>query len=420
MAAEPTLYRKEVLDKLASPEQLHTLLNVTDAKAWIALAACGVLIAAAFLWGIFGSIPNRVQGSGILIQSAGLADVVAIGAGQITSLEVDVGDEVQEGQRIARIAQPELSAEIEGLRAGLVELRLGLEKNRAMGTQDERLRESVSASERVSLTGAIAINRLQQRELAQRLATAQDLLKKGLVTQESVLTLQQQLRTADNNVQQLQAELQRTTAATFSVQRANQTSLQADQLRIQETERRIGVLVERLQQEAEIESTYAGRVVEVRATVGDVLAPGAPIVSIERTADRANLEALLYVDSRTGKRVQKGMAVKLTPSVARRERHGVLLGEITSVESYASTRRGMMRALHNESLVETFLLATQGAPLALRAKLQLDPTTPTGYRWSSGRGPTFKLTSGTRLDAEITTSTQAPIALVFTIRGAVN
>jgi len=234
-----------------------------------------------------------------------------------------------------------------------------------------------------------------------------------------VLSLQQQLRTSDNNVQQLQAELQRTSAATFSVQRANQTTLQADQLRIQETERRIGVLVERLQQEAEVESTYAGRVVEVRATVGDVLAPGTPIVSIERTADRTSLEALLYVDSRVGKRVQNGMVVNLSPTVVKRERHGVLLGEIIAVESYASTRRGMMRALHNESLVETFMLATQGAPLALRAKLLRDRSTPSGYAWSSGRGPNFELSSGTRLDAEITTSTQAPITLIFTILGAV-
>jgi HlyD family secretion protein len=415
MANDEKLFRKEVLDRLASPEQLNTIMQVTDARIWLALLGCALVVATAILWGIFGSVPNRVHGSGILIHSAGLADVVSTGNGQIIGLEVEVGDQIRKGDAIARVAQPELVAQIEALRASVVELRVGLEKSRRLGTQDEQLRQSVSSSERVSLSGAIAATRMQERELEQRVLTQQELLKKGLVTQESVLALRQQLRTAQNSVQQLQAELQRSSADVFTIQRANQTSIQADTLRIQETERQIGLLMERLKSQSTIVSPHAGRVVELRATVGDVLAPGTAIVSLERTADKGSLEALLYVDSKLGKRVQPGMRVKLSPSVVKRERHGVLIGEITAVEGFASTRLGMMRVLHNESLVEAFLADTAAAPMALRAKLERDDRTPSGYRWSSGTGPDLMLTSGTRLDADITTSTQHPIALVFTV-----
>jgi HlyD family secretion protein len=230
-----------------------------------------------------------------------------------------------------------------------------------------------------------------------------------------VLALQQQARTAANSVQQLQASLQRSSADVFTIQRANQTSFQADTLRIQETERQIDLLMERLKAQSTILSPHGGRVVELRATVGDVIAPGTLIVSLERTADKGSLEAVLYVDSRLGKRVETGMPVKLTPSVVKRERHGVLLGEITAVEGYSSTRLGMMRVLHNESLVDAFLTETSAAPIALRAKLELDDKTPSGYRWSSGKGPDLVLSSGTRLEADITTSTQRPISLVFTL-----
>jgi HlyD family secretion protein len=420
MTADEKLFRKEVLERLASPEQLNTIMQVTDSKAWLALAACAVVVATALAWGFFGSVPNRVHASGILIHSAGLADVVAIGNGQIIGLEVEAGDEVRKDDVIAKVAQPELTAQIEALRANVVELKLGLDKSRKLGSQDEQLRQSVSSSERVSLQGAIAATRIQQRELEQRLITQQDLLKKGLVTQESVLALQQQARTAANNVQQLQAELQRSSADVFSVQRANQTSIQADTLRIQETERQIELLMERLRAQSTIVSPHSGRIVELRATVGDVISPGTPIVSLERTADKGSLEALLYVDSRQGKKVQPGMRVKLTPSVVKRERHGVLLGEVTSVEGFASTRLGMMRVLHNESLVEAFLAETSAAPIALRAKLERDDKAPSGYRWSSGAGPDLVLSSGTRLDADITTSTQRPISLVFTILNALD
>jgi HlyD family secretion protein len=420
MTSNDKLFRKEVLDRLASPEQLNTIMQVTDPKAWLALTGCALLAVTAVLWGVYGSVPNRVHAIGILIHSAGLADVVATGNGQIIGLEVEVGDAIRKDEVIAKVAQPELTAQIEALRANVVELRLGLEKSRRLGTQDEQLRQSVSSSERISLQGAIAANRMQQRELEQRVLTQQELLKKGLVTQESVLGLRQQLRTTQNSVQQLQAELQRSSADVFTIQRANQTSLQADTLRIQETERQIGLLLERLTAQSTILSPHAGRVVELRATVGDVIAAGTPIVSLERTADKGSLEALLYVDSRLGKRVQPGMRVKLSPSVVKRERHGVILGEITGVEGFASTRLGMMRVLHNEALVAAFLAETSPAPIALRAKLERDDQTPSGYRWSSGKGPEVLLSSGTRLEADITTSTQHSIAFVFTILNALD
>lgn len=418
MTGEAKLFRKEVLERLASPEQLNTIMRVTDAKTWLALLGCAIVVVTAIVWGIFGSIPNRVHASGILIHSAGLADVVSIGTGQIIGLEVEVGDEVRQGDVIARVAQPELNAQIDALRANVAELKLGLEKTRRLGTQDEQLRQSVSSSERVSLQGAIAATKMQAKELEQRVLTQQELLKKGLVTQESVLALRNQVRTAENNVQQLQAELQRSSADVFTLQRSNQTAIQADTLKIQDTERQIGLLTERLQAQSVIVSPHAGRVVEIRTTVGEVLAPGTPVVSLERMAEKGSLEAVLYVDSRLGKRIQPGMRVKLTPTIVKRERHGVLFGEITAVEGYASTRLGMMRVLHNEALVDAFIAENTAAPMMLRAKLERDDSTTSGYRWSSGRGPDLVLSSGTRLDADVTTSTQHPFALIYTVLNA--
>src|SRR5262249_40923772 len=119
---EPTMkgsrvFRQAVLDRLASPEQLHTLMQVTDAKGWVALLGCFLLLAAAAVWGIFGRIPTKVEASGILLFSGGLADVVALGSGQISALEVEVGDAVSKGQVIAEVAQPELAEQIRALKA---------------------------------------------------------------------------------------------------------------------------------------------------------------------------------------------------------------------------------------------------------------------------------------------------------------
>jgi HlyD family secretion protein len=420
MAADAPLFRKQVMDKIASPEQLNNVMQLQDANSWLLLLACACLLATAAVWGVWGSVPNRVHASGILINQTGLSDVVSVAAGQVTSLAVDVGDDVRPGEVIARIAQPELIAEIESQRAQLAEMKRNLEKSRELSTQDVQLKASATSSQRIGLRSQIDASLQEQRDLNQKLLTQQELLEKGLVTQDTVLITRRDLRAAQNNVKALQAQLERTVADTFSIKRANETELLADADRIRELERRIALSVEKLQRQAEIVSTQAGRVVEVRASVGDVIAPGTPIASLERTADKGGLEALLYVDSRIGKRVQPGMQVNLAPSVVRRERHGVMLGKVTSVEGFASTRRGMMRVLHNESLVDAFMADTASAPIALRVQLDVDASTPTGYRWSSGRGPSLILSSGTRLDAAITTDTQRPISLIFRLFDSVD
>jgi HlyD family secretion protein len=409
------IFRKAVLDRLSSPEQLHLLMRVTDAKGWLALLACGLILAMGVAWGVLGKVPTKVQASGILIPIGGLADVVAMGDGQLTSLQVQSGDQVRKDQIIARIAQPELVGQIEALRKQARELQLGLEKSKQQGSEDVRLRSQASAQERATLRSNMDATVQRKRELEERLASQEDLLQKGLVTRESVQATRQQLRAAEASMKGMQADLQKVAVEHFSVQRANEGAVRADSLRVTDIERQIKLLEDRLADSTAVLSPHAGRVVEVRATVGDVIRSGMPIASLERTGEGGGLEALLYVDSRQGKAVHPGMAVEVAPTVVRRERYGAMVAKVLAVEDFPSTRSGMMRVLHNDQLVEALLAETAGAPIAVRATLERDPTTPTTYRWTSGRGPDLQLSSGTRFTAYVVTRSQRPLALVFPI-----
>jgi HlyD family secretion protein len=338
---------------------------------------------------------------------------VALGVGQITSIEVEVGDRVEKGQVIARVAQPELTQQIGVLEARLAELRAVHEKTMVAGRQDTGLRLQASAQQRQNLESAIAANEQRAKELEERLASQTRLYQKGLVTKEVVDNTREALRSAEVSITGMRADMQRVAVDRFSAERANDTALMNDQLQIQETERQLRLQREKLEQNTTVVSTHTGRVVELRAMVGDLLAPGTPVVSLERADEQGTLEAVLYVDYREGKLLRPGMEVQLSPSIVKKERHGVLLGRVKSVEDFPSTRRGMMRILHNEQLVDSFLAEAQGTLIALRAELLVDPGTPSGYRWSSGSGPDLLLTSGTRCSARVTTRTQRPIALLF-------
>lgn len=67
----------------------------------------GFLIATALFWGIFGSIPIKVQGQGILVGQGGVAEIACGVEGQVTDIKVSAGDMVGKGEVVARMFNPE-------------------------------------------------------------------------------------------------------------------------------------------------------------------------------------------------------------------------------------------------------------------------------------------------------------------------
>ncbi|MGH7044520.1 MAG: hypothetical protein ACREFY_20640, partial [Acetobacteraceae bacterium] len=65
------LFRQAALDRLASPEQLDSLVTIADAPGWIAAAGLSLVVAAALAWGIFGRIPTALSAQGILVNKGG-------------------------------------------------------------------------------------------------------------------------------------------------------------------------------------------------------------------------------------------------------------------------------------------------------------------------------------------------------------
>ncbi|MGE0449920.1 MAG: NHLP bacteriocin system secretion protein [Vicinamibacterales bacterium] len=190
----------------------------------------------------------------------------------------------------------------------------------------------------------------------------------------------------------------------------------AEAARVAELETRLAAI----QQEVTVRSTVLadreGRVVEVTAAPGQVIAPGSGLLSVEPLSGA--LEALLYLSPTEGKNVQVGMPVRISPSTVKREEYGYIVGRVRSVSSFPATRLGMMRVLGNEALVTS--LSANGAPFEVYADLDLAADTPSGYRWSSGTGPDVGLFSGTLCAGLITVRVQRPISLVIPyVRGAV-
>jgi HlyD family secretion protein len=123
------------------------------------------------------------------------------------------------------------------------------------------------------------------------------------------------------------------------------------------------------------------------------------------------LEAVFYVPSKDGKYVLPGMEAQISPLSAPREEFGFILGNVTYVSAFPATRAGMMRVLANDVLVQS--MSREGAPFAAYAALIPNPAQPGSYRWSSPKGETVKVGSGTPCIVTITVREQRPIELVI-------
>jgi HlyD family secretion protein len=403
------IFRKVALERLSSPEQLDQMVQVTDAKGWLALTGLGALLVAAVGWGLWGSIPTEAQGDGILLRQGGISDLVANASGQVQEVLVSVGDVIEKGQPVAKIQQFALLRQIADDRSKLAALQSQYgEAARAAG-QQKGLRARDLAQQRANLERTIEALGKDLTILHDRVEAQQSLLNDGLITKETFLATQQSLNTKRDALAQARLDLNGLDLKRIEADQSLDQQLETRQTTIRDLELEIKELNAKLGENVNILSPYSGRVLEVLANRGDVVNPGTAILSVEVLSE--DLQAVLFVPASTGKTVQKGMTVRLSPSTVKREEYGSMLGKVTWVAEFPSSSRGMTRLLGNEALV-TKLMA-QGPPIQINVALLRDPRTPTGYRWSSSRGPNLRISSGTLASGDVVVKEDRPFRLLI-------
>ena len=113
------IFSREALDKLRSPEKLNTLISITNSISWMALTSILFLIFAIILWSIFGAFTVKAEGMGLIMDSAGVANINSVSSGEITKIYVKKGDCVQVGDLIAHLEQPEPVADTQISKYGI-------------------------------------------------------------------------------------------------------------------------------------------------------------------------------------------------------------------------------------------------------------------------------------------------------------
>jgi HlyD family secretion protein len=403
------IFRKVALERLSSPEQLDQLLQVTDAKGWLALAALAALLLAGLGWGIFGTIPTEASGSSILIRSGGVSDVVPAGSGQVTEVLVHVGDEVAKGQVVAHIRQDVLQRTIDDLSAKLADKRKTYQEMLRSIDEQKRLGARDLGQQGINLDRSIAALEKNVALLSEREAAEEKLLADGLITKQTLVGTQQSLNTARDQLAAQKLDRNGLELKRLSSEQGLDQQLETRRTEIQDLEAQIREDQVNLKENANVVSPVAGHVIEITADRGDVVSPATAILAVE--VESKKLVAVVFIPAAEGKQVRAGMEARISPSTAKKEEFGYMLGRVTHVAPFLSSSRGMVRLVGNEQWVTKIL--QEGPLVRVDVDLIEDPRTPTGYRWSSSHGPDGRLSTGTIGDGSVVVREDRPISLLL-------
>jgi len=404
-------FRKAALEKLSTPEKLDQLIKVTGPKAWLALGTITLALGVALIWSFWGNVKTKLNATGVLLGGE-IHEVVATSQGQLVDLKVGIGNQVNYGDVIATVEQPQLAQQIKEAEALLAEREFELEQLQSFGTQDARLQADFLRQQRMSLRLQIQTQQKSLDFLSNQLETEKELLHKGLITNSQLVNTKQQIEGARNQIANLKAQTAQTSTQKLSLDFDAEQRVQLMKQRIAQAERNLVQLNERYQIESNIKSSYSGEVVELLTDAGIIVGQGTPLFKLKNyngTSD--DLRGVLYIPSQDGKKIKVGMEALIAPSTVQPQDFGFIKGKVTYVSDFPITQKGMLTSVKNDQLVQGLL--QMGAPFEVHVEFEKSPDSYSGFEWTSAGGPQVLINEGTSCFGKVTVNSQPPITTVI-------
>jgi HlyD family secretion protein len=277
--------------------------------------------------------------------------------------------------------------------------------------QKDAARLQVEALERDRTNIQLQIAEFNDRwKLAgEQIKSEEQLLAKGLVTRQQVNTARQNQVNIQQQIDALRVKLKQYDAQEYSINAQPEATDVPARANIASIERQLAGLRQQLTMAERVVSPYGGEILESKVYPGSSVDAGQALFSIQ--PDAAKLEIVAYVPSSQAKDIRQGLEVQISPMNIKREEYGFMRGVVNYVADYPSTPEALMRNFQNQSLVTA--LSQSGPVTEIHASIKANPTTPTGFDWSTSQGPPSKITSGTICFAQIVTKRQTPVTLLF-------
>lgn len=251
-------------------------------------------------------------------------------------------------------------------------------------------------------------SKLKVQEVEMR---AQEMALQDVELNEAYLNTQSLISTRENSLTNLRVQLREIDNFLAQIQKTESEQAFREESEAKETQRGIERSQKRLKVNREIRTEFAGRVLELSAREGQLLAYGQRVAQIDTRTDAEELVAIAYFKPKEGKQLAKGSTVRVTPSTVDKKKFGGVIGLVESVSDYPVTVEAVTAQVGNRSVAEQ--LTGGGFTIEVVVRLQKSADTPSGFAWTSETGPSVKLGAGTFSEVWATVERRTPISYVL-------
>jgi HlyD family secretion protein len=404
-------FKEPALKGINSSEQFGQRIKVIPPATRLLAASTAVICLAALVWAVFGAVPTRVIGRGVVLSAQeGNFSVAAIAAGPVVEMLVKPGARVVAGQPIAIVEQKLLLTRIENALAEVERLEANFALLRAANAAQIISSDEAAKRQLAAIDEQVAANEVRRDRLRELVANYANLRSKGMISQNEFIAKQEQydltaLELANAKARKVEVELAAATKRDNLADIERQKQAEIDL-------KRSGV--DRLRVEMEVgsfvRSPISGIIREIRLGRGDVATAGSVVATVGPD-QQSYYQVMALLRGKTRKRAAPGMEVAIVPDSIKKEEYGSMKGRVTAVSDEDVSVEHVDQIVHNDQLTKNLF----GGEPALLAYVELVPTkdNPSGFEWWSGTGPPYKITAGSVATVDIIVERVRPITLII-------
>jgi len=368
--------KRRALERLTSSEEIDQMLNIVQPNRKRLITVVGAILAILVLWAFLGRIPVEVSGRGVALSPRGVFAIEAKASGTVTDIHVKEGEIVTPQTRIVTVDDPQRMAILRTIEAT---------KHRISSLQEELV------------------------TLKERLVTRTGLFDEGLIaktvledTELSVIQKQIEIEDAKAKLASHLSDLEKTS----SLGKLPESEI-LEKYKVEPST--IDLFL------SQVYSPKEGRVLEVLVNEGDVVKVEDPLVWMEHPhKEEESIQFVCCIPVQDRERIRIGMSARLEPNTVNPQEYGAIIGTVEEVSTFVVSEQELLNTLHNKQLVN-YLTGGAEAVIRLMVQPELNASTPSGLRWTSGEGPPFKIPTGTVCNVKIVVEEQPPISYLFPI-----
>ena len=362
-----SLFRKKALDALSTPENLREPMRLLTPGLWVTLISSIGFGGYILFWSVFGTLPIRVKGRGILYSPNSMFISQPEVPARIKNILVDVGDCISKNSTLAELDVYKLELAKNQIITTIDRLISDSDFENRLETAQLELKES-KYNRYAQLKSNDAISKMKFEEISLDFKTLKaQLIKQKLKRQQIILSKELELQKLNNQI--------------------TKSSL--------------------------ITSKVDGCIVGSNVKLGQVVNPGDRIFEIKSESESSSLTSYAFLPTKDVKRLKIGQPVKITPTTIKKQRHGGITGNVLTINPLPISKEDLFTKFANDSIVSKIHNSKSEPVIQITTTLDRDKDSISGYDWGGGKGPNLNLTSGTMTDISVIVEKRKPITYVI-------